>query len=50
MGPKGGSLASEFERLLELDFDGLLSAHSSLLASGATARVRAAVSMAFSST
>jgi hypothetical protein len=35
MTPEGGSLESEFRRLLELDFDQLLSAHGSLLETGA---------------
>jgi len=47
MTPDGESLASEFERLLSLDFDRLLSAHGSLLASGAKASVTAAVRKAF---
>jgi hypothetical protein len=47
MTPEGGSLGSEFERLLELDFDRLLSAHGSLLASGAKESVAAAVRKAF---
>jgi len=47
MTPEGGSLASEFERLLTLDFDRLLSAHGSLLASGAKDSVAEAVRRAF---
>ena len=47
MTPKGGSLRSEFERLLTLDFDGLLSAHGSLLRSGAKDSVTKAVRKAF---
>ncbi len=47
MTPKGGSLRSEFERLLTLDFDGLLSAHGSLLRSGAKDSVARAVRKAF---
>jgi len=35
MTPEGESLKNEFERLLELKFDSLLSAHGSFLASGA---------------
>ena len=44
----GGSLESEFRRLLELPFERLLSAHGSLLGSGAREAVRAAVDRAFS--
>jgi hypothetical protein len=47
MTPEGGSLKGEFERLLTLDFDRLLSAHGSLLASGAKESVAAAVRKAF---
>ena len=47
MTPKGGSLQGEFERLLAMDFDGLLPAHGSLLASGAHASVETAVRRAF---
>ena len=47
MTPEGGSLKGEFERLLGLDFDCLLSAHGSLLASGAKQSVAAAVRKAF---
>ncbi len=47
MTPEGGSLESEFERLLRLDFDRLLSAHGSLLASGAKQAVARAVERAF---
>ena len=47
MTPAGGSLKSEFERLSTLDFDRLLSAHGSLLASGAKSAVAAAVRKAF---
>jgi hypothetical protein len=47
MTPEGGSLKSEFERLLELDFDRLLSAHGSLLDGGARAAVAAATRKAF---
>jgi hypothetical protein len=46
--PEGGSLESEFRRLLELPFDRLLSAHGSLLESGARDAVRQAVDRAFS--
>ncbi len=45
--PEGGSLEGEFRRLLELEFDQLLSAHGSLLASGAHEAVEAAVDKAF---
>jgi len=45
--PEGGSLESEFRRLLTLDFDHLLSAHGSLLRGGAHAAVAAAVDRAF---
>ncbi len=48
MTPEGGSLESEFRRLLELDFDHLLSAHGSLLRGGAHAAVTGAVDRAFS--
>ncbi len=47
MTPEGGSLKSEFERLLTLDFDQLLSAHGSFLEKGAHANVEAAVRKAF---
>jgi hypothetical protein len=47
MTPEGGSLKSEFERLLALDFDSLLSAHGSLLTKGANNAVAAAVRKAF---
>lgn len=47
MTPEGGSLKQEFERLLTLDFDALLSAHGSFLAHGAKAAVQAAVDRAF---
>jgi hypothetical protein len=48
MTPEGESLESEFRRLLELPFDQLLSAHGSLLRSGAHAAVAAATDRAFS--
>ena len=48
MTPEGGSLESEFRRLLELPFDQLLSAHGSFLAAGAHASVADAVDRAFS--
>ena len=47
MTPEGGSLKSEFERLLTLDFDRLLSAHGSLLTAGAKDSVAMAVRKAF---
>jgi hypothetical protein len=47
MTPPGDSLKSEFERLLTLDFDRLLSAHGSLLTSGAKTSVAAAIRRAF---
>lgn len=47
MTPEGGSLESEFRRLLTLDFDTLLSAHGSLLRGGAHSAVAAAVARAF---
>ena len=48
MTPGGGSLESEFRRLLELDFDQLLSAHGSWLAKGAHAACERAVDRMFS--
>lgn len=48
MTPEGGSLHGEFERLLEWDFDRLLGAHGTFLASGAHAAVRQAMARAFS--
>lgn len=47
MSPPGASLQSEFERLLELDFDALLSAHGTFLNHDAKASVRRAVACAF---
>lgn len=47
MTPPGGSLKRDFERLLELDFERLLSAHGSLLESGAREAVARAVRRAF---
>jgi hypothetical protein len=44
---EAASLKQEFERLLTLDFDALLSAHGSFLAQGAKTAVRAAVERAF---
>jgi len=48
MTPEGGSLESEFRRLLELDFDQLLSAHGSLLETGAHQACERAVDKMFS--
>ncbi len=48
MVPEGGSIEGEFRRLLQLDFDKLLSAHGALVESGAHAAVEAAVEKAFS--
>ncbi len=47
MTPEGGSLRPEFERLLMLDFDGLLAAHGTLLTSGAHQAVRRTVEKTF---
>ena len=47
MTPEGGSLKRDFESLLTLDFDRLLSAHGSLLATGAKDSVARAVRKAF---
>jgi len=47
MTPKGGSLRSEFDRLLRREFDHLLSAHGSYLRTGAHAAVTAAVRRSF---
>ena len=49
MTPDGGSLRVEFERLLALDFDSLLSAHGSFLRTGARSAVERAVARAFDS-
>ncbi len=49
MTPPGTSLRSEFERLLEWDFDALASAHGTFLASGAKDAARRAVERAFGS-
>jgi hypothetical protein len=48
MTPEGASLESEFRRLLELDFDQLLSAHGSLLETGAHEACERAVDRMFS--
>ena len=45
--PEGGSLKAEFERLLTLEFDALLSAHGSFLPSGAHDSLERAVQLAF---
>jgi len=47
MTPEGGSLRGDFARLLSLDFDGLLSAHGTLLQAGAHEAVAKAVAKAF---
>jgi len=47
MTPKGGSLRGDFERLLTLKFDSLLSAHGSLRTAGAHAAVQAAFDKTF---
>jgi hypothetical protein len=46
--PPGESLEPDFRRLLERDFDHLLSAHGSFLRGGAHAAVERAVEKAFS--
>lgn len=48
MTPEDGSLRDDFRRLLNLDFDHLLSAHGSLLSGGAHEAVERAVEKAFS--
>lgn len=45
--PEGASLRSEFDRLLELDFDSLLGAHGTLLKTGAKKAVGKAIKKAF---
>ena len=47
MTPEGGSLESEFQRLLQLEFNSLLSAHGAFLNQGAGGAVINAVSAAF---
>ena len=47
MTPEGGNLESEFRRLLELEFDKLLSGHGTLIESGAHEAVKMAVDKAF---
>ena len=49
MTPEGGSLESEFRRLLTLEFDQLLSAHGTFLESGARAACERAVEYVYSS-
>jgi hypothetical protein len=49
MTPEGGSLRDDFDKLLTLDFDSLLSAHGSFLHTGARRAVEAAISRAFAS-
>ena len=44
---EGGNLESEFRRMLSLKFDSLLSAHGTLLGSGAHAAVERAINTAF---
>ncbi len=50
MTPEGGSLKTEFERLLNLQFDKLLSAHGTLLEESAHGAVQAAVQRTFAET
>ena len=45
--PEGGNLESEFRRLLQLDFDRLLSSHGTLLDHGAHSAVERAINKAF---
>jgi hypothetical protein len=45
--PRGGSMEADFDKLLRLDFDNLVSAHGSLLRGGAKARVRELVGEVF---
>ena len=47
MTPEGASLKGEFERLLNLEFDALLSAHGSFLQTGAKAAVQKAFDKVF---
>ena len=47
MTPEGHSLKSEFDRLLTLDFDALISAHGSFLHTGAKAAARKAIEKAY---
>jgi len=45
--PKGRSMRRDFERLLEFDFDALISAHGTLLESGAKQQLKELVSRTF---
>lgn len=45
--PEGASLRGEFDRLLELEFDGLLSAHGTYLKTGAREAIGKAITKAF---
>ncbi|NPU10784.1 hypothetical protein HL666_08430 [Bradyrhizobium sp. 83002] len=45
--PHGGSLKTDFERLLDHDFDALFAAHGTFLPTGAKAAVRAAIATTF---
>ncbi len=45
---EGGSLQPDFERIMQLDFDALVSAHGNPIMSGAKAAVRAAIDEAYS--
>ena len=45
--PEGGSLKPDLARLLDLEFDSLLSAHGTYLAEGAKAAVQAAFDKTF---
>ncbi len=47
MTPEQGSLREEFEKLLTLEFDGLLSAHGSFLATGAKSALRNSIELTF---
>ena len=47
MTPEGQSLRDEFEALMDYEFDSLLSAHGSFLASGAKVNLRKAIDRAF---
>ena len=46
--PKGGSMRVDFERLLQLEFDHLISAHGSLLRDDARSRLKNVVEKTFS--
>lgn len=45
--PEGDSLREDFDRLLELDFDNLISAHGTICRGGAHDKVRTAIDLAF---